>query len=86
MAFDIVFPQHSLEMLKKQFPGSMRVSKLKVMLFEADGEFEQAIDLYESVLKDHPTNADLMKRKISVLKAQGKMTEAIAQLNEFLKV
>ena len=86
IAFDVVFLQHSLEMLKKRFPGSMRVFKLEGMFFEAEGEFGKAIDLYESVLKDHPTNAELMKRKISVLKAQGKMTEAIAQLNELLKV
>lgn len=84
--FDIISPQYSLETLKKRFPGSMRVFKLEGMFFEAEGEFGKAIDLYESALKDHPTNAELMKRKISVLKAQGEMTEAIAQLNDFLKV
>lgn len=78
--------QHSLEMLKKQFPGSMRVLKLEGMSLEAEGEFEKAIDLYESALKEHETNAELQKRKISVMKAQGKTNDAIVELNEFLKM
>ena len=56
------------------------------MYLEVDGEFEKAVELYDTVLKDHKTNAELMKRKISVLKAQGKITEAISQLNDLLKM
>lgn len=78
--------QHSFEVLRKQFPGSIRVLKLEGMCLEAEGEFDKANELYESALKDHPTNSELPKRKIAVLKAQGKTTDAIAELNKFLKV
>lgn len=78
--------QDSLSKLQKRFPGTVRVLKLEGMCFEGEGDFDKATELYESALKNHPTNAELKKRKISVLKAQGKTQEAIAELNEFLKV
>ena len=78
--------QDSLNKLKHQFPGSVRVLKLEGMSLEAEGEFEKATALYDSALKDHQTNAELKKRKICVLKVQGKKQDAIAELNEFLKV
>lgn len=80
------FFQYSLEALKKQFPSSIRVLKLEGMCLEAEGKFDKAMVLYDSALKDHETNADLSKRKICVLKAQGKVMEAIAELNKLLKV
>lgn len=78
--------KYSLEALKKQFPSSIRVLKLEGMCLEAEGKFDKAMVLYDSALKDHETNADLSKRKICVLKAQGKVMEAIAELNKLLKV
>lgn len=77
--------QYSLEALKKQFPGSIRVLKLEGMFLEAEGKFEEALELYDAALKDHETNCDLAKRKVSVLKAQGKLQEAIAELNKLLQ-
>lgn len=56
------------------------------MLLEGDGEFEKATEFYDSALKNHPTNAELKKRKICVLKAQGKTQDAITELNELLNV
>ena len=53
---------------------------------EGEGEFDKATELYDSALQKHPTNAELKKRKICVLKALGKTQEAITELNEFLKV
>lgn len=78
--------QQSLSMLRRQFPGSVRVLKLEGMFLEADGEFEKAVELYDAALKEHETNAELRKRKVSVLKGQGKTSEAIAELNELLKM
>ena len=60
--------------------------KLEGMCLEAEGKFEEATTLYDSALKEHQTNAELKKRKICVLKAQGKIQNAITELNEFLKV
>ena len=77
--------QYSLEALKKQFPSSVRVLKLEGMFLEAEGKFEEAVELYDAALKDHETNCDLAKRKVCVLKAQGKLQEAIAELNKLLQ-
>ena len=60
--------------------------KLEGMCLEGEGEFEKATEFYDSALKKHPTNAELKKRKICVLKAQGKTQDAITELNEFLSV
>uniref|UniRef100_A0A9J7YBF1 ER membrane protein complex subunit 2 n=1 Tax=Cyprinus carpio carpio TaxID=630221 RepID=A0A9J7YBF1_CYPCA len=41
--------------------------------------------LYDSILQDDPTNTAARKRKISILRAQGKSSEAIRELNEYLE-
>ena len=56
------------------------------MCLEAEGEFEKANEFYDTALKENPTNAVLKKRKICVLKAQGRKREAITELNDLLKV
>ncbi len=78
--------QDSLNKLQKRFPGTVRVLKLEGMYLEGEGDFDKATELYDSALETHPTNAELKKRKICVLKALGKTQEAITALNEFLKV
>lgn len=72
--------------LQKRFPDTVRVLKLEGMCFEGEGDFDKATEHYDSALQKHPTNAELKKRKICVLKAQGKIQEAITELNELLKV
>ena len=78
--------QESLGKLQKRFPDTVRVLKLEGMCLEGEGDFDKAIELYDSALQKHPTNAELKKRKICVLKALGKTQEAITELSEFLKV
>uniref|UniRef100_A0A674DJT9 ER membrane protein complex subunit 2 n=1 Tax=Salmo trutta TaxID=8032 RepID=A0A674DJT9_SALTR len=47
--------------------------------------YEDASKQYDSILQDDPTNTAARKRKISILKAQGKSAEAIRELNEYLE-
>uniref|UniRef100_A0A4W5LVT4 ER membrane protein complex subunit 2 n=1 Tax=Hucho hucho TaxID=62062 RepID=A0A4W5LVT4_9TELE len=74
-----------LQELKKQFPGSQRVKRLAGMRLEALEKYEDASKQYDSILQDDPTNTAARKRKISILKAQGKSAEAIRELNEYLE-
>uniref|UniRef100_A0A8C2G9M2 ER membrane protein complex subunit 2 n=1 Tax=Cyprinus carpio TaxID=7962 RepID=A0A8C2G9M2_CYPCA len=74
-----------LQELKRQFPDSHRVKRLAGMRLEALERYEDANKLYDSILQDDPTNTAARKRKISILRAQGKSSEAIRELNEYLE-
>uniref|UniRef100_A0AAX7UJ85 ER membrane protein complex subunit 2 n=1 Tax=Astatotilapia calliptera TaxID=8154 RepID=A0AAX7UJ85_ASTCA len=50
-----------------------------------DSKYDEANKHYDAILQDDPTNTAARKRKISILKAQGKSTEAIRELNEYLE-
>ncbi|KAJ7985123.1 hypothetical protein DPEC_G00348810 [Dallia pectoralis] len=75
-----------LQELKKQFPGSQRVKRLGGMRLEALEKYEDAGKQYDSILQEDPTNTAARKRKISILKAQGKNSDAIGELNEYLEL
>ncbi|XP_041843936.1 ER membrane protein complex subunit 2 [Melanotaenia boesemani] len=74
-----------LQELRKQFPDSHRVKRLTGMRLEALERYDEANKHYDAILQDDPTNTAARKRKISILKAQGKSTEAIRELNEYLE-
>ncbi|KAF6099180.1 ER membrane protein complex subunit 2 [Phyllostomus discolor] len=74
-----------LQELRRQFPGSHRVKRLTGMRFEAMERYDDAIQLYDRILHEDPTNTAARKRKIAIRKAQGKNVEAIRELNEYLE-
>uniref|UniRef100_A0A8C6KJ80 ER membrane protein complex subunit 2 n=1 Tax=Nothobranchius furzeri TaxID=105023 RepID=A0A8C6KJ80_NOTFU len=74
-----------LQELRKQFPDSHRVKRLTGMRLEALERYDEANKHYDAILEDDPTNTAARKRKISILKAQGKNGEAIRELNEYLE-
>lgn len=74
-----------LKELNTQFPGSMRVKKLKGMRLEALERYEEAEKIYDKILEAEPANSVAYKRKIAILKSQNKIPEAIKELNEYLK-
>ncbi|RXM27352.1 ER membrane protein complex subunit 2 [Acipenser ruthenus] len=74
-----------LHELKKQFQGSHRVKRLAGMRLEALERYDEALKMYNDILQDDSTNTAARKRKIAILKAQGKSTEAIRELNEYLE-
>jgi tetratricopeptide (TPR) repeat protein len=74
-----------LKELNTQFPGSIRVKKLKGMRLEALERYEDAERLYDKILEAEPANSVAHKRKIAILKSQNKIPEAIKELNEYLK-
>lgn len=77
--------QFCLQELRRQFPGSHRVKRLTGMRFEAMERYDDAIQLYDRILQEDPTNTAARKRKIAIRKAQGKTVEAIRELNEYLE-
>uniref|UniRef100_A0A914VNZ7 ER membrane protein complex subunit 2 n=1 Tax=Plectus sambesii TaxID=2011161 RepID=A0A914VNZ7_9BILA len=71
--------------LQKKFPNSHRVLKLQAMRLEAMGRYDDAVGVYDTLTARDEANPSYRKRKVAVLKAQGKRTEAIRELNDYLK-
>lgn len=74
-----------LRELKTQFPDSVRVQKLNAMRLEAFDKYDDAEKIYEKILEAEPANAVVRKRLVAILKAQNKISEAVKELNEYLK-
>ena len=50
--------------LNKKFPDSVRVRRLLGMQYEYGGEYQKALDLYDSLLIANPSNLLILKRKV----------------------
>lgn len=74
-----------IETLSIEFPESMRVMKFEAMRLEALQMYDEATDLLDEIIVKDETNAAPRKRKIAILKARGMRSEAIKDLNEYLK-
>jgi len=77
--------QTCLELLRAQFPKSTRVNRLFGMFLEATDKFQEARALYSQIIEEEPTNQVARKRLIAIYKAKGQTTEAIEELNKYLK-
>lgn len=71
--------------LNKQFPDSLRVRILLGMRLEMLENYDEALKVYDAVLSKDKSNWAAQKRKIAILKAQGKITDAIKELADYLK-
>ncbi|KAI9183902.1 Inositol phosphatase SIW14 [Blastocladiella emersonii ATCC 22665] len=66
--------------LDRQFPGSLRVLKLKGMQAESAGDFETAMASYNAVIEQRESDVGAFKRKIALLKTRGRARDAIDAL------
>mmetsp|Transcript_35701 Transcript_35701/g.112667 ORF Transcript_35701/g.112667 Transcript_35701/m.112667 type:complete len:312 (-) Transcript_35701:64-999(-) len=70
--------------LEKNFPDSCRAGRVKGMLLEADGKFQEAEKLYKELLGKDEANQMVLKRRVGLARSRGNMTQAIELLNEYL--
>lgn len=82
--FDIV--NNSIKMLLQEFPKSLRVQKYIAMKLEAQERYDEALQKLDSIIKEDETNSAPRKRVIAILKAQGRNSEAIKELTDYLKI
>lgn len=74
-----------IRVLTAEFPGSLRIQKYKAMLLEALERYDDALDVLEQIIKKDETNAAPRKRKVAIFKAQGRTTDAIRELCDYMK-
>ncbi|PNF28033.1 ER membrane protein complex subunit 2 [Cryptotermes secundus] len=74
-----------LKALLAEFPTSLRIRKLKALKLEALERYDEALDILDSIIKQDETNAAPRKRRIAILRARGKIPDAIKELTEYLK-
>jgi len=76
-----------LKWMENKFSNSsIRVLRLKGMLAEAQQNYEDAIRIYDKILKQEPGQATILKRRISIEIEKGKRKDAITLLNEYLEL
>ena len=75
-----------LTQLETQFPNSSRVKRLKIMAkLELRERFDDALQMYDQMIKKDESNSLLYKRKIAILLAERRISDAIKELCEYLK-
>lgn len=70
---------------------SSRVKKLEAMILEAEAchfgdSAQQALDVFDDILKKNAANLPVLKRKASLLRTAGRQKEAITALHEIIKL
>nr|BAN20759.1 conserved hypothetical protein [Riptortus pedestris] len=75
-----------LQVLTSKFPKSLRIALLQALHLEALERYDDALQLVDSIIKTDETNAAPRKRRVAILKAQGKTLDAIKELTDYLKV
>ncbi|XP_058129280.1 ER membrane protein complex subunit 2-like [Anopheles ziemanni] len=78
--------EHCVSILSAEFPGSLRIQKYRAMLLEGLERYDDALDELEHIIRKDETNAAPRKRKVALLKAQGRTAEAIKELCEYMKI
>merc|ERR1712050_40188 len=75
---------YCLKSLTRKFPSSVRVERLKGIFQESMGDWAQAKETYENLLKDKPEDTATQKRLIAMHKQRGKNTEAVEEMIKYL--
>lgn len=75
-----------IQKLIKRFASSSRVERLKGMKCEAEGKFDMALAIYADQLKINPSNMLVMKRKVCIYQAQGRIKEAVEEMHRILRL
>lgn len=79
--------KETLNILEAQFPGSSRVRRLKCMAkLEMRERYDDALSVYDEMIRADESNPIPYKRKIAVLIAQKRIPAAIDTFNAFLNL
>lgn len=54
-----------IQSISDHFPKSLRAARLQGMFYELVGRWDEAAELYEAHLKEHPAQPYIWKRKVA---------------------
>lgn len=75
---------YCIKRLTKKFPSSQRVERLKGIHQESLEDWAEARKIYKKILQDKPEDTVIRKRLIAINKQNGKIQEAIEEINTYL--
>lgn len=84
-AYDMKIADDCLDTLSEQFPNSLRIQRLQALKLEALERYDEALEQLQMIIKHDKTAAAPRKRRVAILKACGRIPEAIRELTEYLK-
>ncbi|CAL4060103.1 unnamed protein product, partial [Meganyctiphanes norvegica] len=70
---------------KYYLKGILRTSSTRGVPRVGVTRYDEAMDVYDSIIRQDETNSTARKRKVAVLLAQGRVPDAIKELTEYLK-
>jgi len=79
--------QNLLEYIRQYNPHgekSVRFRLLQGMFYECVGDYDEAIEIYQNILKEKPLHKEALKRNIAIAKALNAPQQAIKWLNRYL--
>ncbi|KRX82101.1 ER membrane protein complex subunit 2-B, partial [Trichinella sp. T6] len=82
---DVEIASSTLTAMHKKFQKSERLVRLQGLCLEADGQYEEAMELYSMLMETNPTNLSNAKRRIACLISLGRTNEAIRELCSHLQ-
>ena len=71
--------------MEVRWPDSARVARLKGMVHEAKGEYDEANKIYNNMLDKSEANTLALKRQVSILRAKGDYRAAVMMLTDYMK-
>ena len=74
-----------VKLLEVRWPDSARVARLKGMVHEAKGEYDEANKIYNNMLDKSEANTLALKRQVSILRAKGDYRAAVMMLTDYMK-
>jgi len=83
---DSGWADHCFKVLHDQFPDSVRVKRLAGQFQEAAEQYNDARDLYTSILEEKPEDMQARKRIVACYQAQGRFNETIDAMNKYLDI
>lgn len=72
--------------IKVQFPKSVKVTRLCGMYHEAKDEGAKAKDIYIELINNEPSDAQTVKRLVTLLRDSGLTNDALEVLNNYVRV
>ena len=77
--------QFFLQMVRLQFPSSIKVMRMLAVFYEAKGEMDKAQNILVDLIEQNPLDKQSIKRLVALYRDMQWTNEAISVLNKFIE-